>query len=930
MEDEIIGAASVLKSSSSVVSSNSAKSSSGSVKPSSSTTEVSSDSAKSSGDSAKSSSSTKVLSSSTDARKEESSTSGTLKDSRDGKTYKTVTIANQTWMAENLNYVTKGGNADDGDASWCFDNKSDNCKRYGRLYTWAAALNKAEINCGYGRSCDSSVVGSQGICPDGWHLPSVEDWKVLIEGVGGDAKSGTKLKSVSGWKEKGNGTDDFGFSVLPGGFRNSTGDFQNVGIDIYFWSSTEYDKVWAYYSYFSNTIDYMRLDKDKKDLGFPVRCLKDDVSGPDIRSSSSDSTKSSSDTVKSSSSVKSSSDTAKSSSSVKASSSSAKSSSSVKSSSSSAKSSSSVKSSSSAKSSSSKADFSVPCKSGTTVLDGGKIYMCMENVWFDMESGKPREDGKSSSSVASSSAVKSSSSVASSSSVVKSSSSTCEDGDSYYDKVRKETYTCFFGSWFDDNNKVCADCAPPSSSSTVPKWNFMGIDDSQLDSAANILTDLRDNQTYKTVPIGPQLWMAENLNFAYLQGSEDNDSTSWCYEDDAAMCDKYGRLYQWSAAIDSAGIFSSKAKGCGDDVKCEYDEPVRGVCPKDWHVATKSEYLALIDFTRMGAANAATKLKAESGWNSSGNGTDDYGFAVLPAGYRSFTGYSGNIPKFFYEGSWTHFWTSTAKKTYADYFEFTSASKEARLVDGGAKRQAFSVRCVYDKAIDYVDSSDLKFDFGTLNDTRDGKSYKTIKIGKQTWMAENLNYNYNEGSAKSMCYGNSPDSCAKYGRLYTWSAAVDSVSEFSYDAWHCGNGSLCYDANNPARRIQGVCPNGWHLPTRAEWDVLVAFAGDSAGVKLKAVYGGWPWIGSDRGTNEFGFSAFAGGEGTGSGNQTRGAGVNAYFWTSEDVVPKPQGTEITYMDEVSYKAYRYNFYSYWVRSEEQYKSWLSYVRCIKN
>lgn len=110
----------------------------------------------------------------------------------------------------------------------------------------------------------------------------------------------------------------------------------------------------------------------------------------------------------------------------------------------------------------------------------------------------------------------------------------------------------------------------------------------------------------------------------------------------------------------------------------------------------------------------------------------------------------------------------------------------------------------------------------------------------------------------------------------------------------------------------------------------MAFAGDSAGVKLKAVYGGWPWIGSDRGTNEFGFSAFAGGEGTGSGNQTRGAGVHAYFWTSEDVVPKPQGTEITYMDEVSYKAYRYNFYNYWVRSEEQYKSWLSYVRCIKN
>jgi Fibrobacter succinogenes major domain (Fib_succ_major). len=86
------------------------------------------------------------------------------------------------------------------------------------------------------------------------------------------------------------------------------------------------------------------------------------------------------------------------------------------------------------------------------------------------------------------------------------------------------------------------------------------------------LTDDRDGQTYKTVKIGEQWWMAENLNYRYIQqtfeGAEE-DSSSYCYYNDPANCAKYGRLYLWSAAMDSAGIIpGNSANGCGDGTIC--------------------------------------------------------------------------------------------------------------------------------------------------------------------------------------------------------------------------------------------------------------------------------------------------------------------------------------------------------------------------
>ena len=176
---------------------------------------------------------------------------GTMTDERDGKKYKTVTIGEQTWMAENLNYYDEN-NLSVKEKSWCFgklDNKdSTTCDVAGRLYTWAAAMDTVKTGCGEGTTC-SPHMPVQGICPMGWHLPSEREWIDLAEVYAADFKV---IKSQNGWNRVGscefynptslcvygNGTDKFGFSALPSGCRNEYGEFKNDGFKAYFWTAS--------------------------------------------------------------------------------------------------------------------------------------------------------------------------------------------------------------------------------------------------------------------------------------------------------------------------------------------------------------------------------------------------------------------------------------------------------------------------------------------------------------------------------------------------------------------------------------------------------------------------------------------------------------------------------------------------------------------
>jgi len=183
-----------------------------------------------------------------------------------GQYYRTVKIGGKRWMAENLNLDTANGTG-----SWCYGNDNANCAKYGRLYNWNTAM---------------------AVCPSGWHLSSRDDWDQLAESVGGTKASyieilhdwlnaGKKLKSTSGWSGwsgAGNGTDDYGFSALPGGYYNGNG-FYHVGEDGYWWTATdrgEYADDNAYGRGMSYGYDGVGENfYNDKGNGYSVRCVSD-------------------------------------------------------------------------------------------------------------------------------------------------------------------------------------------------------------------------------------------------------------------------------------------------------------------------------------------------------------------------------------------------------------------------------------------------------------------------------------------------------------------------------------------------------------------------------------------------------------------------------------------------------------------------------
>ncbi|MDX9694299.1 MAG: FISUMP domain-containing protein [Bacteroidales bacterium] len=170
-----------------------------------------------------------------------------LTDNRDEKTYKIVQMGTQIWMAENLAYKPISGNY------WAYDNDQSNVTKYGYLYDWQAACK---------------------VCPIGWHLPSDDEWKQLNDFVG--SKSVTRLKAKSGWGKNGNGTDDYGFSALPGGERYRGGQFRNIGYGGAWWSSSEsnmYGVSYWFMSYNKSNIG-KGYDYDKENY-YSVRCVKD-------------------------------------------------------------------------------------------------------------------------------------------------------------------------------------------------------------------------------------------------------------------------------------------------------------------------------------------------------------------------------------------------------------------------------------------------------------------------------------------------------------------------------------------------------------------------------------------------------------------------------------------------------------------------------
>ena len=232
--------------------------------------------------------------------------------------------------------------------------------------------------------------------------------------------------------------------------------------------------------------------------------------------------------------------------------------------------------------------------------------------------------------------------------------------------------------------------AESSSSSEAP------VESSSSSISYGTLTDTRNGttQTYKTVVIGTQTWMAENLNHAYPKESADaTDSLSFCYDNDPANCETYGRLYTWAAAMDSAGLASgdaTNANECGNGTTCNVSSPVRGVCPSGWHLPDTTEWSTLATYVAENSSDVGKALRSTSGWSGNGNGSDAFGFRILPAG-SFFSNNYGNIESFAY------FWASTesSENKYQAYRRYIN-DKSGLTQGANFKKYGHSVRCIKD------------------------------------------------------------------------------------------------------------------------------------------------------------------------------------------------------------------------------------------
>ncbi len=505
--------------------------------------------------------------------------------------------------------------------------------------------------------------------------------------------------------------------------------------------------------------------------------------------------------------------------------------------------------------------------------------------------------------------------------------------------------------------------------------------DVTVKSCGTPITDTRDGQSYNTVQIGTQCWMAENLNignqiyYGYGSGFQSDNGIieKYCYNNDVNNCNTYGGLYQWNETMQYITTPSTQ-----------------GICPSGWHIPSDDEWKTLEMHLGMPQTDAdATgwrldglvggKLK-ETGtthWASPNNvWPPDSGFLALPGGGFDPLGSFSNLTIN------AHFWTSTyASTAYAIDRELGNNTLRVGRFTNLVKTLAKSVRCVKDYghsdhadfsigsgglcaatnvngsykkgvALDETNTITLVANVNTpgywvvttntingytfngsgvfsttgmqqiiltgtgtpvsgqtdtftatannsggtctfdvsvwecglpITDSRDGKSYNTVQIGTQCWMAENLNIGTaimngtnnqtNNGIIEKYCYNNDINNCNTYGGLYQWNEAMQYVTTPS---------------------PQGICPSGWHIPSDDEWKTLEMHLGmpqsdaDATGWRLGGLVGGQL---KERGTTHWaspnniwnpdsGFLALPGGARIYGGSWFVDITTHAYFWTS--------------------------------------------------
>ncbi len=537
----------------------------------------------------------------------------------DGNEYRTIRIGEQIWMAENLK-VTRYPNGDaiflikdstswdalaDADKAFCwFDNDTLNFTEYGALYTWSSAMNGAA-------SCDYNPSWVQGVCPDGFHLPSEAEWQELEVSLGmSEAEAGSSWRERGesvGQKLKESGTlhwkwpneganNESGFTALPGRQREDNGNFWGeMGHAGYFWSSAEQNdsKAWIRSLYYDN---YIQRDGFYKKSGFSVRCVKGagSVLFPNVFTSAITEITTNSVSL-----------------------------------------------------------------GGEVSSDGGTDVTARGVCWSTSPNPLAIQNATT-------------------------------------DGIGQGKFTSIISGLIPGTKYYVRAYATNSKATSYGKeYSFM--------TWTGSVTDF-DGNSYATILIGSQNWMAENLRVTHdAEGTEiplvesddswellDYDDRAYCWVNgDASQGNIYGALYTWATASNGDTGGDSNPSG------------IQGVCPDGWHLPSDLEWKELEMYLGMSQETANTtftrgtdeggKLK-ETGtfhWNSPNTGaTNESGFTALPGGYRP--GYLSG------EGNSAVFWTVSGYDAQTSWYRSMSSGDAGIRRGRENKNRGLSVRCVED------------------------------------------------------------------------------------------------------------------------------------------------------------------------------------------------------------------------------------------
>ena len=520
------------------------------------------------------------------------------------------------------------------------------------------------------------------------------------------------------------------------------------------------------------------------------------------------------------------------------------------------------------------------------------------------------------------------------------------------DSIRKNMENWGFAKEVPDFEKVIEEI---NDAQKIPEeWSWDVPKEARLNPKIKYdsMVDPRDKKVYKVVKIEvpdsnySQVWMAENLNYADSVKTPSLKGRNWCYNNEEKNCKVGGRYYSWAAAIDSVALAkdSKEPLNCGYGKKCGLDRAVQGICPDGWHLPSIYEW-GLLSVALGTGGVAGEPLKALTGWDYAGtpdnNGTDLYGFAALPTGRKiSATSWQK-------VGSDVYYWSATEYSAdQGRYLNINNIYTNSYTYQN-SKSYGQSVRCVKGDpstapvrpSSSSVDTNGWSWDvpkearlnpkikYDSMVDPRDKQVYKVVKIDvpdtnySQVWMAENLNYADSVKTpslkGRNWCYNNDEKNCNVGGRYYTWAAAIDSVALANdpKEPLDCGYGKTC----GLNHSVQGICPDGWHLPTLREWSLLCEAIGDysTCGKPLKAL-SGWDYAGTpnNNGTDKYGFASLPTGRRL-SATSWEKVGSDVYYWSATEY--SADDGRYFNINNIYTQTYTYQNYKYYGQS----------VRCVK-